>query len=101
MSSIQEQLPYQGECFSEPKNFEFEGSGAFEGKCKVYRMAYMQGCPHVEVESYYNKGVIVYYAPTGRTFTRKKKNRNCAWNWANERKQHIEGIKANGNHHYN
>ena len=97
---ITEQLPYNGESFESPRDYDFEGMGAFDGKPKVYSMAYLQGCPHVEVESYPGEGVMVTYLITGVTYTWSWKNRSKAWEWAKARKAHIEGLKSNYYHTY-
>ena len=73
------------------------GCITFKGKPKVYQMAYLEGHPHVTVESYYGEGVIVSYIMTGETFSWDWKYRNEAWDYAHGKKFHIEEIKAAGN----
>jgi len=67
-----------------------------DGKCKVYRMAFDGGVPTIEVESYFGKGVSVYYAPVGVTYCWPWKDRGKAWDFARARKQHIAYAQAGG-----
>ena len=90
---------YGGEMFTQPEK-AIKGTLWTDGEPKVYNMAYMQGQPHAIVESYQNEAVIVTYAVTGISYSWEWKDRNLAWKWAKERKQHIEGIKACYRHNY-
>ena len=78
------------------------GRLSFKGSpTKVYRMGYMQGFPHVEVESYNEQGVIVSYMMTGITFSWAWEYRNEAWDYARGKQYHIDAIKAAGNEYAN
>ncbi len=74
-----------------------EGILAFKGKPKVYQMAYIDGFPHVEVESFYGEGVIVSYLITGVTISWEWKDKEEAWAFARGRQFHVDSIKAAGN----
>lgn len=80
-----------------PTPHAIRGQLHFTGKPKLYQMGYMQGYPHVELESYYGQGVIVSYLMTGVTFSWEWQYRNEAWDYARGKKLHIDEIKANGN----
>jgi hypothetical protein len=91
---------YGGEMFTQPEKAEFSGEMWFDGETKEYKMAYMQGQPHVVLTSCPGEVVTVYYAPSCQTYSWTWKNRNYAWKWAKERKAHIEGVKACYHHNY-
>jgi len=83
---------YRGEFFNDPVN-AIEGEVIYEGTPKIYKMAYLQGFPHIFVESYYGKGVVVRYIITGQSYSWNWADRNNAWNWANDRKEHVRMLK--------
>ena len=84
---------YKGEFFAKPGPHAIEGTLVFKGRPKLYKMGYLQGYPHIEVESYPGEGVIVSYLMTGTTCSWEWKYRNEAWDWARTRALHIQMLK--------
>jgi hypothetical protein len=84
---------YSGEFFSGPDATAIEGEVCYDGKAKEYKMAYLQGFPHVILESYFGLGVVVRYIITGESYSWNWKDRNNAWSWANARKAHINMLR--------
>lgn len=84
---------YNGEFFNGPDPSAMEGQNLYSGKPKVYNMAYLQGAPHVIVESFYGQGVVVQYMITGVSYSWDWKDRNKAWSWAKDRKQHVNMLR--------
>lgn len=82
---------------TQPTPHAIRGQLCFKGAPKVYKMAYLEGFPHVEVESYYGQGVIVSYLMTGLTFSWEWQYRNEGWDWARGKALHVGEIKAAGN----
>lgn len=82
---------YHGEFFSDPIG-GMKGH-LYDGSHKVYRMGYLEGQPHIFVQSYNMVGVTVSYLITGATYSWPWSTRQRAWDWAKDRNQHIKMLK--------
>ena len=75
-----------------------EGRLYFAGESdKCYHLGWLQGFPHVEVEVYYGRAVIVCYTMVGISYSWLWEYKEEAWRWAKGRSFHIDEIKAAGN----
>lgn len=82
---------YNGEFFNAPIG-GIKGH-LFDGPHKVYSMGYLEGQPHILVESYYSSGVTVSYLISGVTYSWAWRNRQQAWDWAKDRNLHIKALR--------
>jgi hypothetical protein len=101
MATDEEKQKQQDEQFEHPTPHAERGILVFKGKPKVYQMGYLEGHPHVTVESFKGEGVVVTYAMVGIVYSWLWEYRNEAWEYARGRQFHIEEIKAAGNEYAN
>jgi len=94
---------YQGShCLEHPTAHAERGIRSFGyHPDKTYRMGWHQGYPHVEIEVYQCKGVIVSYLMTGVTYSWEWAYKEEAWEYAHDRDYHIKAIQAAGNEYAN
>lgn len=94
---------YQGShCLFHPTEHADYGIRHFGDKPdKFYRMGWHQGFPHVEIEVYHGKGVIVHYLMTGVSYSWDWQYKEEAWTYAKDKDFHVKEIQAAGNQYAN
>lgn len=94
---------YQGShCLEHPTEHAERGIRHFGDRPdKTYRMGWHQGFPHVEVEVYHGKGIIVSYMMVGVTYSWEWEHKEEAWLYARDKDYHIKAMQASGNEYAN
>ena len=86
---------YDGCFFTEPKGTSKTFCPDYNiNPTKIFKMAYMEGNPHVILYSWEGQGIQVDYLITGETHVWDWNKKYLAWQWAKERSAHINGIKS-------